>query len=219
MEGVFGIDVRIMRFPHGYEGLSWADDNSRLMVVGTSDIPARQRFTIAHELGQLLAGDDQGLHLDPDLTDTTHKKKPSEIKANAFATRFLLPQELLEEKARHITWSDHSFASLACDLWVSPVNLAWRLYNLGLIDRQQCDAFVRMRSLDAAVLTNRLDSYWEWLTTAGQPRLPVPLLRTSFQAYRDGKTTLRPLANLLGTQTTTVRAALDGTREESPISS
>ncbi|GAA1014450.1 hypothetical protein Aple_079280 [Acrocarpospora pleiomorpha] len=218
VEGVFGIDVRIMRFPRGYEGLSWADDNSRLMVVGTSDIPARQRFTIAHELGHLLARDDQGLHLDPDLSDTAHKKKPSEIKANAFATRFLLPQELLEEEAGRITWSDHSFASLACDLWVSPVNLAWRLYNLGLIDRRQCDAFVRMRSLDAAVLTNRLDSYWEWLATAGQPRLPVPLLRTSFQAYRDGKTTLRPFANLLGTETATIRAAMDGAREESPLS-
>ncbi|GAA0435320.1 hypothetical protein Acor_75580 [Acrocarpospora corrugata] len=216
VESVFGIDVRIMRFRHGYEGLSWADDTSRLMVLGTSEVPARQRFTIAHELGHLLAGDDQGLHLDLDLLDAAHKKKPSEKRANAFAAQFLLPREVLE--AQQIRWSDRSFAALACELWVSPATLAWRLYNLKLIDRAQCTAFLRMRALDAAVLADRTDSHWEWLAATGQPRLPWPLVRALFQAYQDGKSTLRPLANLLRLDPETIRKAIDGAREESPLS-
>jgi Zn-dependent peptidase ImmA (M78 family) len=219
VEDLFGIDVRIMRFTNGYEGLSWEDDLCMLMVVGTSEIPARQRFTIAHELGHLLAGDDQGLHLDPNLSDAEHRKKPSETRANAFATEFLLPRAVLADRAKNISWSDRSFAEMACDLWVSPVNLAWRLFNLKLIDNDQCTRYRGMRALDAAMLAERMDSHWQWIAAAGQPRVSMPLVRAAFLAYQQGDTTLRPLANLLGLDTAFVRQAMDGAREESPLSS
>ncbi|GGP03919.1 XRE family transcriptional regulator [Nonomuraea glycinis] len=219
VEDLFGIDVRIMRFSAGYEGLSWSDDACKLVIVGTSDIPARQRFTIAHELGHLIAGDDQGLHLDPNLSDAAHRKNPSEIRANAFATEFLLPREVLKEKARERDWSDRSFAELACDLYVSPVNLAWRLFNLDLIDSEQCARFRAISALQAATLADRLESHWAWIASAGQPRISVPLVRTAFQAYQQGDTTLRPLANLLRVDTAHLRQAMDGAREESPLSS
>lgn len=219
VEDLFGIDVRIMCFQLGFEGLSWSDEVCKLMIVGTSDVPARQRFTIAHELGHLLAEDDQGLHLDPNLNDAKHKKKPSEIRANAFATEFLLPRDVLESRARDMDWSDRSFAELACDLWVSPVNLAWRLFNLGLIDDGQCAAFRAVSALKAATLAGRLDSHWEWIASAGQPRMSTPLVRWAFRAYQQGNTTLRPLAHLLGVDTAYLRQAMDGAREESPLSS
>lgn len=219
VEDAFGVDVRIMCFPFGYEGLSWADTVCKLMIVGTSEVPARQRFTIAHELGHLLAEDDQGLHLDPNLSDAEHKKAPSEMRANAFATEFLLPRDVLKAKAENLDWSERSFAELACDLWVSPVNLAWRLFNLNLINSEQCTKFRAMRSLEAATLANRLDPHWLWLASAGQPRISMPLVRSTFLAYRRGNTTLRPLANLLGVDTAYLRQAMDGAREESPLSS
>ncbi|MCW2878543.1 MAG: hypothetical protein JWQ95_2643 [Sphaerisporangium sp.] len=219
VEDLFGIDVRIMRFAFGYEGLSWGDDTCKIMIVGTSEVPARQRFTIAHELGHLLAEDDQELHLDPNLSDAEHRKAPSEIRANAFATEFLLPQDVLREKARTMPWSDQSFAEVACDLWVSPVNLAWRLFNLKLISNEQCTRFRGMRAIDAAMLAGRMDTHWQWIAAAGQPRISVPLVRATFLAYQRGDTTLRPLANLLGLDTDFLRQAMDGAREESPLSS
>jgi Zn-dependent peptidase ImmA (M78 family)/transcriptional regulator with XRE-family HTH domain len=219
VENLFGIDVRIMRFPSGYEGLSWGDNTCKLMIVSTSEIPARQRFTIAHELGHLLAEDDQGLHLDPNLSDAEHRKAPSEMRANAFATEFLLPREVLKARAEGRDWSERSFAELACDLWVSPVNLAWRLFNLKLIDSERCADFRAMRALDAATLANRLDSHLPWIASAGQPRISMPLVRSTLLAYQRGDTTLRPLANLLGMDTARLRQAMNGAREESPLSS
>ncbi|MDH2425768.1 XRE family transcriptional regulator [Sphaerisporangium sp. TRM90804] len=219
VEDVFGIDVRIMPFANGYDGLSWGDDTCKLMVVATSEVPARQRFNIAHELGHLLAGDDQGLHLDANMSDAEHRKDPSEKRANAFATEFLLPRKVLQEKTKNIAWSDRSFAELACDLWVSPVNLAWRLYNLKLITSEQCSRFRSMRGIDTALLAERMDLHWQWIASAGQPRVSVPLIRAAFLAYQRGDATLRPLANIIGVDTDFLRHAIDGAREESPVSS
>ncbi|MEU7743545.1 XRE family transcriptional regulator [Nonomuraea sp. NPDC049158] len=219
VEDVFGIDVRIMSLPDGFEGLSWTDDLCGLMVVGSSELPSRQRFTIAHELGHLLAGDDQGLHLDGSLDDAAHKRKPSEMRANAFAAEFLLPGDVLTRQVRDMVWTDRSFAELACRLLVSPATLAWRLFNLDLIDRGSCAAFARMRAWDAATLAGRTDSFAEWVASASQPRVPLPLMRTMLRAYRDGQATLRPLAGLLGMDTTLLRQAMGLSREDSPLSS
>ncbi|WP_326644634.1 XRE family transcriptional regulator [Streptosporangium sp. NBC_01755] len=219
VEEVFGIDVAIVRLPDGFDGLTWVDDQASLIIAGTSRFPARQRFTIAHELGHILAGDDQKPHLDANLNDVLHKQQSSETRANAFAAEFLLPEEVLREEAGEVTWSDTSFAELACRLWVSPSTLAWRLFSLGLIDRQLCDSFRRLNTAEAAHLAGAVNSLAEWIELASRPRTPAPLIRTTFQAYADGKATLRPFANLIGVESATLRQALNEEREESPLAS
>lgn len=59
----------------------------------------RQRFTIAHELGHLLAGDDQGVHVDEDIYGPWSKKGSGEIRANGFAAAFLMPEDALRSVA------------------------------------------------------------------------------------------------------------------------
>ncbi|MEV0590864.1 helix-turn-helix domain-containing protein [Nonomuraea cavernae] len=217
LEEAFGVDVRIVRLPDGFDGLGWADEHCRLMVVNTSRVPARQRFTIAHELGHLLAGDDQGLHLDANLHDAGHRKRPTEMRANAFAAEFLLPEALLRAEAARLTWSEESFARLACRLWVTPVNLAWRLLGLELIDRRQFDVLGRMTAASAARLAGAMSVFAEWIASASRPRVPTSLVRTTYQAYADGKATLRPFANLLGVDTATLRQAISEPREDFPL--
>ncbi|WP_081937868.1 helix-turn-helix domain-containing protein [Streptosporangium roseum] len=219
VETAFDVDVRVHRLPDGFDGLSWADEVSSLIVVGTSEFPARQRFTIAHELGHLLAGDDQGLHVDVNTHDDDHKRNPSERRANAFAAELLLPASILKEEASHTTWSREAFAKLACRLWVSPSTLAWRLFNLNLIDRNLCDSFKTMTVWDAAGLAGSFESFGEWLQHASTPRIPISLVRATAQAYADGKATLRPFANLIGLDTDTLRQAISNAREDSPLAS
>ncbi|WP_344052050.1 XRE family transcriptional regulator [Planotetraspora silvatica] len=219
IEDLFGVDVAIVRLPDGFDGLAYADEQTRLMVIGTSEVPARQRFTIAHELAHLLTGDNQGLHLDADLHDSVHKQQPSEIRANAFAAEFLLPAEILREEDARLTWSETAFAKLACRFWVSPSTLAWRLFNLGLIDRRLCDSFRSLNAGQAAHLADAVDVLAEWIESASRPRTPASLVRGTFQAYADGKATLRPYANLIGVDTATLRQAISETREESPLGS
>ncbi|GII52912.1 hypothetical protein Pth03_13010 [Planotetraspora thailandica] len=219
VEGLFGVDVAIVRLPDGFDGLTYVDEHARLMVIGTSEVPARQRFTVAHELGHLLAGDDQGLHLDVDLHDDAHKQQPAEMRANAFAAELLLPEEVLRTAAAETAWSDTVFARLACRLWVSPSTLAWRLFNLDLIDRRLCDSFRVMTTGHAAHLAGAVNVLGEWIESASRPRTPAALVRGTFQAYADGNATLRPFADLIGVDTATLRHALSETREESPLAS
>jgi Zn-dependent peptidase ImmA (M78 family)/transcriptional regulator with XRE-family HTH domain len=177
VEKLFGVDVAIVRLPDGFDGLTYIDEHTRLMVIGTSEIPARQRFTIAHELGHLLAGDEQspgqGLHLDADLHDSAHKRQPSEIRANALAAELLLPEEMLRTAVAEIAWSDTAFARLARRLWVSPSTLAWRLFNLGLIDRRLCDSFRVMITGHAAHLADAVNVLGEWIESASRPGRPL----------------------------------------------
>ena len=109
-------------------------DDAKLIVLGTSQVPARQRFTLAHELGHLLAGDDQGVHLDRDIFDRAQAKDPSEMRANSFASAFLMPEDLLRAAVGPDGLTEQGFAALACDLKVTPSALAFRLRDLRLID-------------------------------------------------------------------------------------
>ena len=96
-EDVFGADVAVVALDAGFDGLAASSDDAKLIVLGTSQVPARQRFTLAHELGHLLAGDDQGVHLDRDVYDKAQAKDPSEMRANSFASAFLMPEDVLRE--------------------------------------------------------------------------------------------------------------------------
>ncbi len=219
VEDAFGVDVRVHKQPDGFDGMSWTDDCSALIVVGTSEIPARQRFTIAHELGHLLARDDQKLNVDVNINDVEHKKQASEKRANAFAAELLLPARVLQEQTRGASWNREAFAKLACRLWVSPSTLAWRLFNLRIIDRNLCESFRTMTAWDAAFLAGEVESLGEWLQQASRSRIPTPLVRTTFQAYAEGKSTLRPFADLIGVDTATLRQAINDMREDSPLAS
>lgn len=219
VETVFGVDVRVMRFATRYEGLSWRDATCSLMVVGTSEVPARQRFTIAHELGHLLASDDQGLHSDANLNDGDHKKQDTEVRANAFATEFLMPAAVLTERAHGQEWSAEAFSTLACDFLVSPVALAWRLFNLRLVSEEQCARFRSITGLRAAELAGRLDEHVRLIARSEQPRIPLQLLKTSYRAYQEGQSTIRPLANLLAIDPGQLKAIMNGAREDVPLSS
>ena len=99
VEKAFGADVAVVALDEGFDGLAASSDEAKLIVLGTSQVPARQRFTLAHELGHLLAGDDQGVHLDKDVYDKAQAKDPSEMRANGFASAFLMPEGILRSAA------------------------------------------------------------------------------------------------------------------------
>ncbi|MGP3920228.1 helix-turn-helix domain-containing protein [Nonomuraea sp. 10N515B] len=219
IENVFGIDVAISELPDGFDGLASSREHRRLIVVGTSTVPSRQRFTLAHELGHVLAGDDQGLLVEADIYDKRHSRQSSEIRANAFATAFLLPEERLKSETSGMAWTDESFVKLAFRWWVSPSALAWRLHNVSLISKDLCDRFRGMTTESAALLAGELGSFTEWIDAASRCRIPQLLLRDTFQAYLDGTSTLRPFSNLIGEDSESIRQALEQAGEEPPLTS
>ncbi len=87
-----------------------SSEEVKLILVGTSQIPARQRFTIAHELGHLLQGDDQQLHVDANVYDTEYRLDESEQRANAFAAALLMPMAHLKAAVGAAGLSESEFA-------------------------------------------------------------------------------------------------------------
>lgn len=209
VETAFGADVAVVDLGPDFDGLATSSDDVKLILLATSHVPYRQRFTLAHELGHLLAGDDQGLHLDEDVFDKAQAKDPSEARANAFASAFLMPDTILREAVGTTGLTEETFASLAVDLMVSPSALAYRLQNLRLIDAGTCDRFKSISGAKAASMAGRGEEFAQRVTEANTPRPPGLLVRDSYAAYESGAATLRPYADLVGADVDELREALE----------
>lgn len=209
IEVTFGTDVAIADLGPAVDGLAVGSDEVKLILASTSSLPWRQRFTIAHELGHLLAEDDQGLHLDEDIFAVEHQRRPSEQRANTFAAALLMPADLLRGAVGSAGLTDHAFASLACRLRVSPSALAVRLSRLRLVAGSTFDRFRAMTAQHAAQLTGAGAQHAADVAEARRPRVPGLLTRDAYAAYLAGETTLRPYANLIGQDVDTLRDALE----------
>ena len=209
VEGAFGVDVAVTDLGAGFDGLAASSPAVRLIVLGTTTLPARQRFTLAHELAHLLVGDDQGVHLDRDVYSRAQAKDPGEMRANAFAAAFLMPEQVLRDAAGKAGIDRPGFAALACDLMVTPSALAFRLRELRLVDSGTCDDLRRITAAQAAGLAGRGDELAASIALSSSERPPGLLLRDTFAAYAAGVSTLRPYANLIGVDTEDLRSQLE----------
>lgn len=209
VESAFGVDIAVVKAP-GFDGLTWQSEFSRLIMIGTSSIPGRRRFTIAHELAHLLVGDDQELNIE----NPNRRRHPTEVRANTFAASFLMPEDKVVEHLAGRPINRESFAEVSCKLFVTPTTLAWRLYNLNLINAEQRRAFGAMRTIEAAVLGGESSRFSAWIEASLVPRIPKLLIEDTGRAYLDGKTTLRPFANLVGVDVRDLRDALEAPRSE-----
>lgn len=194
IEHQFGVDVVVTRLPLDCDGLSFSDGDVRVIVLATSSAPFRQRFTLAHELAHLAFGDSQDEVIEEQLDS---EKTPVESRANSFAASFLAPRsEILALIGGRSPVE--AFDSLVLHFQMSPSAMSWRLLNEGLISQEdqrrlgaQTARAMAMRAGEAAEHTNRA-------RLAGVPRPAQRLIDAYLDAYRDGVTTLRPAANLLG---------------------
>lgn len=213
IENTFGIDVAVVPPAGEFDGLAVSlYEQVRLVVLGTSQVPARQRFALAHELGHLLAGDAPGVHLDKNVYDQSRAKDASETRANAFAAAFLMPEPVLRKAAGPAGLAEDEFARLACDLQVSPWVLAIRLRQLHLIGPETCRRFRKISAARASSMAGRSQEFAKRVAEASLGRHPGLLVRDAYMAYETGATTLRLYASLLGVDRDELRRSLE-TRE------
>ncbi|WP_306359201.1 XRE family transcriptional regulator [Nocardia sp. CC227C] len=210
VETCFGADVTAIDLGTGFDGLATSAAHAKLIVLATGTVPARQRFTLAHELGHLLAGDDQDMHIDTDIYART--RSPSEMRANAFASAFLMPEDLLRETCT-TSLTPEGFANLSYELQVTPSALAFRLLGLRLIDAGTCDRYKTITAAKAAGMIGRSSEFAHRVTEARRLRPPGLLVRDSYAAYESGAATLRPYADLLEADVDELRQALELERD------
>jgi Zn-dependent peptidase ImmA (M78 family) len=149
------------------------------------------------------------VHLDKDVYDRAQAKDPSEMRANNFASAFLMPEDVLRSAAGKTGLTEDTFAALSCDLQVSPSALAIRLQQLRLIDAGTCDRYRKITAAKAATLADRSEEFARQVADASTVRPPGLLVRDAYMAYESGATTLRPYASLLGVDVDELRQSLE----------
>lgn len=101
----------------------------------------RQRFTVAHEVGHALLDTEQAFVVSFKKWDQSNL---SEIRANAFASNFLLPRETLATIPEPQTWTESKFLEYATRFMVNTATLAYALQDSNLISASDVEMFRKL---------------------------------------------------------------------------
>lgn len=192
VEDELGVDVALEPLPEGLAGLCVVTDRACMALVDSSAVVGRQRFTLAHEIAHLLAGDPEPVLVDEQL----FSRSPTEMQANAFAAHFLMPEQGLKRAIKDRKVDGRVAAELLYEFGVSMDALCWQLLNLGWINEG------RRKSLQASppkALAFQHGYVSQWQVGEQQRnvvRPPLRLVRRGFDAYRKGLIGVEPLAHL-----------------------
>src|SRR4051794_22510641 len=97
VEDRVGVPVIVRAMPENVAGCLWHREGRRLIHVNGTQPVARQRFTLAHELGHLRCGHEGELAIDDVGTIAGGTVDPAERQANACAAEFLVPKVAVEK--------------------------------------------------------------------------------------------------------------------------
>ncbi|MEU9285333.1 XRE family transcriptional regulator [Streptomyces sp. NPDC048275] len=216
----FGVDVAVTRLPDTVEGLTWQTDTFRLVLIGPTETWTRQRFTLAHELGHILARDAQDLVVESHVAPG-RQKDLTEVRANVFAANLLMPAPEVRDQFRQVAdqhgrLTDEAFSELVVAFKVSPSALSARLRQLRLIDTKSALHYRGFTTEICHLLAAATDAFQRQLAWAAAERFPVRLVAALYKCYADGETTLRPLAALLGMDVDQLHNLLDPAEPNTP---
>jgi len=113
----------------------------KCVLVNYNEDVFRQRFTASHEVAHALFDG----KTDFVVSFVADSKELTEVRANTFASRFLLPPEFLRRIPDSGNWSSNKVLEWAAKLMVNPETLAYALNDARLIDGQQKRDFAKLR--------------------------------------------------------------------------
>lgn len=146
-------------------------------LVNYSEDIYRQRFSAAHEAAHALLDDGDDFSVSFSRWDS---KDLSEVRANAFASHFLMPPEFLTRIPVQDDWTEQQFLHWAQELRVNPEPFAYALKDARLIGDQQVERFRGLKiptgeKIDPEIPTN--------LTSCNQERRKHLLEKGLCQSY------------------------------------
>ncbi len=204
IERALGINVLIEAFGEGFDGLACANSSFRLVVVNSRIPWSRQRFTLFHECGHILAHDGTGSDICIDGDVMGESDRIEEMRANSFAAAVLMPEQDLLKYLGSLQVTEQQFAGLVGRYRVSPDALAWRLKSLGLIGTRERAALGAMPIQQAALLGGWPEEYAELTRNQNRGRMPVRLAVQAIHAFVNGTISARPVADLLQVDSSTL---------------
>lgn len=139
---LLGAEIRYEPLAGELSGMLFVDGDRPVIGVNALQGKARQRFTVAHEVGHLVLHDSQQLHIDRGFRLYLRSEVSGqatdrdEIEANRYAAELLMPAEFLIKDVAQLDadfGDELSFRRLATRYQVSQQAMIYRLTNLGLI--------------------------------------------------------------------------------------
>jgi len=219
IESQLSVDVLIDEFPNDpLSGAAITDRSFPLLFVNSSHSRTRSLFTLAHELGHLLAGHSGGtVLLDRELAGSNEEERL----ANAFAASYLLPEtdisSSLNESGRYLS----TLVNIAAAHGVGYETLVYRLHNLRQIDAEVRDRLMSMswqglikQSMPTLLASGKTQNEIGGLLGRSElkpaGRHPALLLRRAFEGFRKGIVSVRPLSGLLKVDAAELLTQLSG---------
>jgi len=142
--GIVGNNTHRTLNPEEFRGFVLIDDYAPLIFVNAADAKVAQMFTQAHELVHIF----YGISAVFDLGQMMPATDQIEQACNEVAAEFLVPKTHIQEAWPSVQNEDHRFYQLARQFKVSTVVVARRLYDLGLIGREEFLKFYYARIKD-----------------------------------------------------------------------
>lgn len=200
IEYQFSVDVMVESLGEdGPLGMALTDPEFPFILINADVIRPRAMFTLAHELGHVLAVDGSEIKIDEDLRGNNDEERL----ANAFAAALLMPERginsLIEEHGRDAK----CLAMMILSFGVSFESLIYRLHNLQVINAAGRDALKNagLHGLLRA-LGDTEESAMLLAARERPPRKPPHHLTTRcISGIWDGTISAAPLAGLLDVET------------------
>ncbi len=211
IERFTGVDTTVLRLPKSRDGFTATDPelNTTLIVVRACNVPERQRFSFAHELGHLLWEDGAKVH---QLDD---QRTPGERRSDSFARHLLAPQEgirawLADECPDSSDVVDERTAALLARYFrVSFHVILIQLNGMGLITSAQKSKLLGPTGVDLAQRYGWGPAYEQEQETAEAIRAPRRILERAVEAYRQNLIGVKALAMLEGRKAEDAQSALE----------
>lgn len=186
-----GCDVLAMAAPDEEHGFTAQDPVTGTVViaVATTPHPMRQRSSIAHEIGHVLAGD-----LARAGAVRPGSRTAAEVRADAFARHLLLPLNAVLQRAASASDPQELLAQLVQDFGLSPQAAAIQMIEAQVVTRSQAEQLRSLTSRQLAARYGWLSQYRALAAASQQERAPQRLMRRAVRAYQHGLLSVEEIA-------------------------
>ena len=189
--------IQLIRYPFGKDkllGFSTIFEGKRIIVSNSSEILAREIFTIAHELGHVVYDfEDEFGTVKIDINIVENSEEISEARSFHFANCLLMPEEQVrkyikfELKKKPPEIEELDVVRMQLEFQASFSAIVVRLAELGLIDlAKKSMLFDRRDTLTSRALFKKLDADERLLKPSNVIEVPPSFLEYVISNYRKG---------------------------------
>ena len=196
-ESSIGIDTAALALPEGVSGFTARDPGRdvTLILINSGDVPERQHFTLAHELGHVLFGDGEDAHV------LDGARTQAEIRCDAFARHLLAPEQGVAYWMRENAAGTPALkvcAMAARHYGVSLKVVLIQCRRLGLLTAEDMQTMEGYTGRRLAWSFGWGPQYAATCEAASRARPPRRILERAIGAYRAGRIGVRTVAALQG---------------------